>query len=107
VFPGVRGETSSVEVDDPEGIQPDNVRYAVLEGATRPAVLVVTSGGELSREAFYLQQALVAQGGEGASYDVQGVAGAQLSSWDLDRLGRHAAVVAASIGAGASCWPHS
>ena len=36
-----RGTTASVRVEDPGGIQADNVRYAVLGGTAKPSVLVV------------------------------------------------------------------
>jgi hypothetical protein len=95
-FPAIRGGTAAVEVEDREGIQADNVRYAVLDSSSRPSVLVVTSAGELAREAFYLQQALGARGREGSTYDVQGVAGSQLSAWEQPRLNSYAAVVVMS-----------
>lgn len=88
-----RGVEASVAVDDPAGIQADNVRYLVLDTATRPVVLVVTASGDASREAFYVQHALAAEGAEGARYQVAGVGGAALANWDEARLARHAAVV--------------
>src|SRR5205809_1011822 len=53
-----RGSSAAVAVDDPGGIQADNVRYAVLGGTSRPSVLVVTGSGDLGREAFYVPRAL-------------------------------------------------
>src|SRR5262249_8967926 len=54
-FPAVRatsameGDVAGVTIDDPGGIQADNARYALLTGATRPVVLVATTGGDLGR----------------------------------------------------------
>ena len=59
--PATDGGAAAVTIDDPAGIQADNVRYALISSATtRPSVLVATTSGDLAREAFYLQQALAA-----------------------------------------------
>ena len=92
-FPAARGVEAKVAVDDPAGVEADNVRYLVLDNATRPLVLVVTANGDLSREAFYVQHALTAEGAGGAVYQAAGVGGAALASWDQAKLARHAAVV--------------
>jgi hypothetical protein len=98
VFPAVRamsaidGGVAAVTIDDPGGIQADNARYALLTGATRPAVLVATMGGDLSRDAFYLQQALLAGPPDGKP-DVASVSVATLSTWTRNQLARHAVVV--------------
>src|SRR5207247_1010955 len=55
-----RGAAAAVAVEDPTGIQADNVRFAVLGGTSKPSVLVVTGTADLPREAFYVQQALAA-----------------------------------------------
>ena len=89
---GARGATASVTVDDPQGIQDDNIRYVVLDAAGRSSVLIVTTHGDLAREAFYLQQAIVAAAGGGAAYDAEGVGGAQLGAWDDARMNRYTAV---------------
>jgi len=86
------GGVAQVTIDDPDGIQADNARYAVLTGATHPAVLVATTGGDLVRDAFYLQQALVA-GGSDNKPEVAGISVAALSAWTQDRLARHAVVL--------------
>lgn len=88
-----RGVSASAAVEDPTGVEADNVRYLVLDNATRPVVLVVTPNGDASRDAFYVQQALAAEGAGGARYQVEGVGGAALGAWDQPRLARHAAVV--------------
>jgi hypothetical protein len=88
-----RGSSAIVAVDDPSGIQADNVRYTVLGGTSRPSVLVVTGTGDLTREAFYVQHALAAGTPGDAAFQVASVGGAQLSAWSDDRLAAHAAVL--------------
>ena len=92
-FPVPSGRWASVNVVDPVGASADNGRYLVLDAAARAQVLIVTTAGDLSREAFYLQQALVAVGADGRAYDAQGIAASDLASWDQARLDRHAGVV--------------
>src|SRR5438046_3028697 len=77
--------TAEVSIDDRDGWQADNVRYAVLDAASRPSVVAVTATGAAAREAFYVQHALAA----GGTYQVVGVSGAQLGN----RLTSPAAVV--------------
>jgi hypothetical protein len=93
---------ASVVVDDAGGVAADNTRYVVLDQASKPRVLVVMAAGDVSREAFFVEQALIASGGSGASgvaggdgrgYEVVGVAGSELQSWDQARVDRHAAIV--------------
>jgi hypothetical protein len=92
-FGGVRGQSALVEVDDPEGIQADNRRFVVVANAGRPRVLIVGSSGDLTREAFYVQQALLAGGKESRPFDVEGAAARALGSWDAERMNRFLAVV--------------
>jgi hypothetical protein len=92
-LPGARGATAVVSVDDRDGVQADNARYAVLDNASRPLLLVVTATGDLGRGAFYVQQALTVAGADGAAYQVEGVGGAQLSGWNEARLDEHVAVL--------------
>ena len=88
-----RGASAAVTVDDREGIQPDNVRYAVLGGTAQPAVLVVTGSGDSRREAFYVQHAIGAGTAEDGAYRTANIAAAQLSSWTDDQLAAHVVVV--------------
>jgi aerotolerance regulator-like protein/VWA domain-containing protein len=88
-----RGTVAAVSVDDPSGIQADNVRYAVLGGSTRPTVVLVTGSGEMSRDAFYVQHALAASGTGGQRYEPVAVSGAQLSAGGDRRLASPAAVL--------------
>ena len=81
---------ATASIDDASGLQADNVRYAVVDDASRPSVLIVTSSGDLGREAFYVQHALAA----GGAYQVATAGGAQLSGADeAGRLSAHSAVV--------------
>ena len=91
-----RGEVAAVAVDDPTGSQADNVRYLVIGGRTKPSVLVVTGSGDLSREAFYVQQALGAGSTPTTGYQPVSATGAQLSTTSGDALAAHAAVVVLS-----------
>jgi hypothetical protein len=91
-----RGSVAVVSVDDPDGIAGDNTRFLVLGADDRPSVLVVTADGNLSREAFYVQHALAAEGSGGAAYRIVGVGGAELSTWDAARLRGNAAVLVLS-----------
>jgi hypothetical protein len=88
-----RGSSAAVTVDDPDGIQADNARYAVLGGAGTPSVLVVTGSGDVNRDAFYVQHALAAGTAADSAFQVAGASGAQLVAWSEDRLTPHAAVV--------------
>jgi hypothetical protein len=87
-----RGASAKVTVDDADGIEADNVRYAVLGGMNRPSVLVVSASGDLSRDAFYVQHALAAGRPADVAFQVAGVGGTQLSTWSEDRLAAHAAI---------------
>jgi hypothetical protein len=81
-----RATTAAVSVDDPRGVQANNVRYAVLGESGRTPVVVVSANGDPGRDAFYLQAALQANAPGAASYDVVGVSGSDLGSWTAARL---------------------
>ena len=97
VFPPVRaaqapdGSVAEVTIDDPDGMQGDNARYALITGTPRPSVLVATTSGELARDAFYVQQALLA--GADNTPDVAGVSAATLSTWTGNQVARYAVVL--------------
>ena len=76
-----RASAAEVRIDDRGGLPADDVRYVMLDNASRPSLLLVTSAGDPGREAFYVQQALAA----GGPYQIAGASGAQLSAWDKDR----------------------
>jgi hypothetical protein len=87
------GRWVSATIEDANGIEADNVRYTLIDEATRPSVLVLTSTGDLEREAFYVRHALLAEGSEGRAFDVAGAAAGDLSGWDQARLDRYAAII--------------
>lgn len=95
-LPAARGASVSVSVEDPGGVQGDNVRYLTPEPAGRSTVLVVTTSGNLAREAFYVSNALAANAVDGPAYQVSGASGADISKWDRSRLAQHAAVLVMS-----------
>ena len=74
VFGGISGNEAVAVIDDREGLQADNSRYALLNRSSRVAVLAVTATGDLDRDAFYVHQAL-APGTGGGSLEVAGIAG--------------------------------
>jgi CBS domain-containing protein len=88
-----RGSSAAVRVEDPGGIQADNVRYAVLGGTGKPSVLLITGSGDANRDAFYLQHALATGTAADAAFQVTGAGGAQLAGWAEDRLSPYVAVL--------------
>jgi hypothetical protein len=91
-----RPATASVAVDDPRGVQANNVRYVVVGESSRSSALVVSANGDLGRDAFYLQAALQAKAAGATSYDVIGVSGSELGSWTAARLRPVSAIVVVS-----------
>src|SRR6185436_5845224 len=79
--------------EDRDGLAADNVRYAVLDAASRPGILVVTSSGDRGRDGLYVHQALSAGSGPGRVYQPSAMAPAQLSAVDLSRRSSPAAVI--------------
>ncbi len=90
------GNWASVSVDDATGPVADNARYLVLDSASKPTVLVIGTAGDLAREAFYLQQALLATGGDGRGYGVEGAAAGELAAWDQAKLDAYVSIVLTS-----------
>ena len=82
---GANGTTAQVSVDDAAGISGDNTRYLVLDNTGQPTVLIVTTSGDLGRDAFYAQQAALASGTQ-PGFRVVGAAGADMAAWAPDRL---------------------
>ena len=94
VFAGPpRGRAAAVAVDDRDGLQADNVRYAVLQGAAPPSLLLVTGSGDAGRDAFYVQQALGAGGAAANGFQVTSISAGSLASTDPDVLAPHPAVL--------------
>ena len=96
VFAGVH-ETgiAQVSVDDRDGIAGDNSRFAFVGGASPASVLVVTTSGDLDRDAWYVRHALIAAAVPRRP-EVIGVSAAQLGAWSADRLGHFAAIAVLS-----------
>jgi hypothetical protein len=92
-LPPARGVAAEITVEDREGIQGDNRRFLMLSDGGRPTVAIVTASGDLSREAFYVRQALAVSAPDGQAYEVEGVRAAGLSMSDPARWNRHAAVI--------------
>ncbi len=88
-----RGASAAVRVEDGGGVQADNVRYALLGGTGKPAVLVITGSGDSNREAFYVQHALAAGTAADAAFQVVSAGAAQLATWSEARLAPQAAVL--------------
>jgi Aerotolerance regulator N-terminal/von Willebrand factor type A domain len=95
-LPGARGVEASVTIEDPSGVQADNVRYLVLNNQIRPLVLVLTASSDSAREGLYVRHALMAEGAGGAVYDVEQPGGVALGTWDGPRMAREAAVIVLS-----------
>jgi hypothetical protein len=93
VFTGVSGTEAGAALDDRDGLQADNIRYALINGAGRTEVLAVTATGDLDRDAFYVRQALAAGGSGSGALDVIGAAANQIGGWPDTRLGKYAAVL--------------
>src|SRR5262249_37927483 len=87
------GRWASVTVDADKGAAADNARYVVLDANAKPTVLIVTEKGDLSREGFYVHQAILASAADSHGYDVEGVSGADLQKWDQARFDAHSAVI--------------
>jgi hypothetical protein len=92
-LPLAKGRWARVSVEDETGASEDNVRYVVLDGASRLKALVISATGDLNREAFYLLQAILAGSGGVPASGVDGVGGAGLQVWDRTRFAEHAVVV--------------
>jgi hypothetical protein len=93
-FKLVPGRALAVTVDDPQGIEADNTRYAIADAAGAAQVAVVVGTGDLGRDAFYLQHALAAGGVRG--FRPVAISGAKLSSMPANALDDYAAVVIVS-----------
>lgn len=93
VFAGVSGREAAASVDDRDGLQADNVRYALLSGASRAVALAVTATGDLERDAFYAGQALAAGGAGAGLSGVAAVAAGQLGTWTNARIAGSTAVL--------------
>ena len=83
---------ASVSIQDPDGYPADDTRFLILDPPEPAPLLVVTAGGDPSRDAFYLERALLTA--EGASrFDLTGAIPAALSSLPAARLAEHSAIL--------------
>jgi hypothetical protein len=83
--------SATVEIEDEEGFAADNRRYLVLDPPRPFPVLIVTSSGQASVEAFYLEAALDAS--EPPRFATTHVSAAALSGWPRERLLEYSAVI--------------
>jgi hypothetical protein len=88
-----RASTATVTIDDGGGIPADDVRYALLDGASRPALLLVSSNGDPGRDAFYVQQALLTGSSGGRFYRFTTATPAQLGTQQTEPLTANAAIL--------------
>ena len=84
------GGEAVASVVDREGLQADNVRYALFSRASAGTVLAVTATGDPDRDAFYVRQAFASRG---TSRGVSGISGSQLGTWSDGRIGSYTAVL--------------
>jgi hypothetical protein len=87
---------AQVSIDDREGIAGDNARYAFVGGASTASVLVVTTNGDLDKDAWYVRHALDVGAAVPRRPEIVGVAAGQLGAWSADRLRRFASVIVLS-----------
>jgi hypothetical protein len=83
----------AVAIDDPDGYQPDNVRYFALDPPRPVRLLAVTGNGRASPDAFYLERALLA-GGE-SRFAWAGESAGNLAS--VPDIGQYSAVLLLSV----------
>ena len=91
--PAPTGLEGVVSIEDVEGVALDNTRYVLLGGASR-SVVVLTSNGSLARDAFYVQQALLA--GAQTALKIDGLALSDLANVDAARINGASAMVVLS-----------
>jgi hypothetical protein len=93
-FGAISGKEAVALIDDAEGLEADNSRYASLASSSRTGPLAVTATGDLDRDAFYVHKALAPPGGAGrGSLEATGVAAGQIGSWSIERISAYSAVL--------------
>jgi hypothetical protein len=78
------GGALSASVDDRAGLQADNTRYAVIDAASVPSILLVTTSGRPA-DAWFLEQAIGVGEGAGA-FQLHRVSGRQFTDLPADAL---------------------
>ena len=103
VAPGVAAEAAfpvvlpttgeaTASVVDRDGYAADDARHLVLAPPEPLPIMTVTSSGDVTADAFYLERALLA-GDETSRFDIQSVAGTRVSTLSADAPGAPAAVL--------------
>jgi von Willebrand factor type A domain/Aerotolerance regulator N-terminal len=72
-------------VDDAEGYAADNERFALADARALPRILIV-GGGPVASNGFYLSRALLAEGENGADFEVRTVTGAAFTAMPADQI---------------------
>jgi hypothetical protein len=85
-FDAAAGATRlTAAVDDADGYAADNERFALAESRALPRILIV-GGGPAASNGFYLSRALLAEGENGADFEVRTVTGAAFAAMPVDRV---------------------
>lgn len=92
-FPTSPGSAARVSIDDAEGLAGDNERFLVLDASAGPRILVITSSGDLDRDAYYVRHALDVGGPDRAAFTTTGLDGARFSALDETELGRYSGIL--------------
>jgi hypothetical protein len=72
-------------VDDAEGYAADNERFALADPRALPRILIV-GGGPVASNGFYLSRALLAEGENGADFEVRTVTGGAFTAMPADQI---------------------
>jgi hypothetical protein len=72
-------------VEDAEGYAADNERFALADPRALPRILIV-GGGPVASNGFYLSRALLAEGENGADFEVRTVTGAAFRAMPADQI---------------------
>jgi hypothetical protein len=93
IFSGLQGREAVATIDDPDGLQADNSRYAVLRGGAQTELLSITSTGDLDRDAFYVLQAIGSADSHRPGAGLAGVSAGQIGDWSGDRIAQYRAIL--------------
>jgi hypothetical protein len=90
------GSVAHVQIDDRDGLQGDNARYALIASPASASTLLVTTTGDVDKDAWYVHQALLAGRSAGRVREVTGVSASQLGTWTESRLAQCSVVMLVS-----------
>ena len=79
-------------VDDLDGYAADNERFAVADTPALPRILIV-GGGPIATGGFYLSRALLAEGENGADFDVRTVTGGAFTAMPADQVRQQSVIM--------------